>query len=98
MVNISATGPLFGAETFASALATVEEGILRGEFVLEDARVGRDMILGTALAAMVSQLREGADADQPRKAARLILRALGVPGDRVDVVVSRPLPPPTLTE
>lgn len=98
MVNISATGPLFGAETFASALATVEEGIMRGEFVLEDARVARDMILGTALAAMASQLREGADADQPRKVARLILRALGVPGDRVEAVVSRPLPPPTLTE
>lgn len=98
MVNISATGPLFGAETFASAQATVEEGIMRGEFVLEDASVGRDMILGTALAAMASQLRGGADADQPRKVARLILRALGVPGDRVEAVVSRPLPPPTLTE
>ncbi|WP_404711426.1 TetR/AcrR family transcriptional regulator [Sphingomonas sp. MMS24-J13] len=98
MVHISATGPLFGAETFASALATVEEGIARGEFVIEDARVGRDMILGTALAAMITQLREGADADQPQKVARLILRALGVPDDRVTDVVSRPLPPPTLTE
>ena len=98
MVNISATGPLFGAETFASALATVEEGIARGEFAVEDARVGRDMILGTALAAMITQLREGAPADQPKIVARHILRALGVPRDRVEEVIARPLPPPTLTE
>lgn len=96
MVHISAAGPLFGAETFASALATVEDGIARGEFVVEDARVARDMILGTALAAMISQLREGADPDRPKRVARLILRALGVPGDRVEDVVSRPLPLPTL--
>jgi AcrR family transcriptional regulator len=98
MVHISANGPLFGAETFASALATVEEGIARGEFVLEDARVGRDMILGTALAAMITQLREGTGANQPKVVARHILRALGVPRDRVEDVISRPLPPPTLTE
>ncbi len=98
MVNISATGPLFGAETFASALATVEEGIARGEFAVEDARVGRDMILGTALAAMITQLREGASEDQPKMLARHILRALGVPRDRVEEVIARPLPPPTLTE
>jgi AcrR family transcriptional regulator len=96
MVNISATGPLFGAETFASALATVEDGIALGEFAIEDARLGRDIILGTALAAMITQLREGTDADQPMRVARHVLRALGVPDDRVEAVIARPLPEPTL--
>jgi AcrR family transcriptional regulator len=97
MVNISATGPFFGAETFASALATVEEGIARGEFAIEDARLGRDLILGTALAAMITQLREGTDVDQPKLVARHILRALGVADERVEEVIARPLPQPTLT-
>jgi AcrR family transcriptional regulator len=96
MVHISAAGPLFGAETFASALETVTEGMRRGEFDLEDARVGRDLILGTALAAMIAQLRGDAGEDQPRMVARHILHSLGVPAERVEAVIARPLPPPSL--
>lgn len=96
MVHISSHGPLFGASTSASALAIVMEGIDTREFDLEDARFGRDMILGTCLAAMVTQLREGAPEAQPKMLARHILRSLGVPHDRVEEIVARPLPPPSL--
>ena len=96
MINISAHGPLFGAETYAHAFRTVEEGMARGEFDLKDAAFGRDMILGTVFAAMRRQLSEGAPSSQPEMVARHILRALGVPGARVETIVSRPLPPPTL--
>jgi AcrR family transcriptional regulator len=95
MVNISAHGPLFGAETYESALRTVEEGIERGEFDLEDARFGRDMILGTCLAAMITQLREGSPESQPVMVSRHILRSLGVREARVAEIVAKPLPPPT---
>ena len=95
MVNISATGPLFGADTNADALRTVEEAMAKGEFDLEDARFGRDMILGTCLAAMITQLREGAPENQPIMVARHILRSLGVPEERVREVIESPLPPPT---
>jgi AcrR family transcriptional regulator len=95
MVNISATGPLFGADTYAEALTTVEAAIASGEFDLEDARFGRDMILGTCLAAMITQLREGAPDSQPQMVARHILRSLGVPRERVEEVIARPLPDPT---
>jgi AcrR family transcriptional regulator len=96
MVHISAGGPLFGAETFASALATVEEGIARGEFDVADARVGRDLILGTALAAMIAQLRGDASEAQPRIVSRHILRSLGVADARIAAIVARALPLPTL--
>jgi hypothetical protein len=45
---------------------------------------------------MITQLREGTGEDQPKMVARHILHALGVPGDRVDEVIARPLPAPTL--
>ena len=51
MVHISATGPLFGAETYEGSLLAVEAGIASGEFKLANAKLGRALILGTALAA-----------------------------------------------
>lgn len=95
MVNISAKGPLFGAETYSLALKTVEDGIVRGVFDVEDARVGRDMILGTALAAMTTQLREGAPESQPVTVVRHVLRSLGVAEPRIREIVTKPLPKPT---
>jgi AcrR family transcriptional regulator len=96
MVNISANGPLFGAETFDHALHTVEAGIARGEFDLRDAEFGRDMILGTVFSSMRRLLRDGGPASVPETVARHILRSLGVPEARVEEIVTRPLPPPTL--
>lgn len=92
MVNIGATGPLFGAETFASALATVIAGIAAGEFMLADAKAGRDLVLGTCHAAIVTHLREGSPADQPQTVSRIVLHGLGVPPERLASIVARPLP------
>jgi AcrR family transcriptional regulator len=96
MVHISASGPLFGAETAASALATVEEGIASGEFRLEDARIGRDIILGTALAAMITQLRENLSERHARAVARHVLVGLGVSEERARVIADHPLPDPCI--
>jgi len=98
MVHISAAGPLFGAGTAASALATVEEGIASGEFRLEDARIGRDIILGTALAAMISQLRENLSECHARTVARHVLISLGVPEQRARAIADQPLPDPHAAE
>jgi hypothetical protein len=96
MVNISAAGPLFGTETFDHALHTVEAGIACGEFDLKDAEFGRDMILGTVFSSMRRLLRDGGPASVPETVARHILRSLGVAEARVEEIVTRPLPPPTL--
>lgn len=89
MVNIGATGPLFGAETFASALQTVEAGIRSGEFAVGDPLVGRDLILGTAHAAVITHLTLGSAEDQPRQVSRAVLRGLGVHPDRIEAMLER---------
>jgi AcrR family transcriptional regulator len=93
MVNIGATGPLFGAETFASALATVEMGIATGEFDVASARIGRDLVLGTCQAAIITHLREGSPGDLPQGVSRAVLRGLGIAAETVERIVTRPLPP-----
>jgi AcrR family transcriptional regulator len=92
MVNIGATGPLFGAETSTSALATVAAGMAAGEFILTDAKAGRDLVLGACHAAIVTHLREGSPADQPQAISCAVLRGLGVSPEWVSLMVARPLP------
>lgn len=95
MVNLGATGPLFGAETFASALATVTSGMASGEFRLPDAKTGRDLVLGTCHAAIITDLREGSPDDHPENVSRLVLSGLGVSAARIKAILARNLPPLT---
>ena len=92
MVHLSAAGPFFGAESYAACHRTVEQGIKSGEFDVPHAQEGRDLLLGTILAAMVSTLRDGASRSQPRIIAHHLLRALGVPDSRARQIADSPLP------
>src|SRR5690606_21112604 len=65
MVNMSAAGIIFGAETRRQAEITVREGIDAGEFAIPSSQLGRDIILGSTLAAMASMLREDVPAHYP---------------------------------
>lgn len=94
MVNISAGGMIFGAETYRQAQLTIEEGIASGEFELTGPLSGRDILLGSTLAAMVTQLRNNPPVTYPASVARHVLRGLGVPKNRVEEIISRPLPDP----
>jgi AcrR family transcriptional regulator len=98
MVHLSAAGPFFGAETFEACHSTIERGIKSGEFHIPHAQYGRDLLLGTCLAAMRSTLRGEGARSQPRIVSHLILRALGVPDDRAREISESSLPelvPPT---
>ena len=92
MVHIGAMGPLFGAETSAAAEHTISDGIRAGEFVIADAGVGRDLMLGKAHAAILTHLRQGSAPDMPQVASRAVLAGLGVPKAVIDRVVKRDLP------
>lgn len=91
MVNISAGGMIFGAETYRQAQRTVEEGIESGEFELTGPNSGRDILLGTTLAAMITQLRNPPSSTYPASVARHVLRGMGVPKERVEDIIMRPL-------
>lgn len=93
MVNISANGIVFGMETYLQAEQTVKEGIAQGVFTLGDSRLGRDLIMGTTLSAIVTQLREPTGRDYPSAIAQHILVALGVPPARARQIVAQDLVP-----
>ena len=91
MVNISASGIVFGMETYLQAEQTVKEGMAQGVFTLTDSRLGRDLIMGATLSAIVTQLREQPGPDFSRAIAQRILVALGVPDVRAGQIVAQPL-------
>ena len=92
MVHISAYGPIFGEETSQAALVSIEQGIANGEYDISDPVFGRDLALGTCLAAINTQLRQASPACRPGDAARYILRGLGVPDARIREIIADPLP------
>jgi AcrR family transcriptional regulator len=93
MVNISASGIIFGMETYRQAEQTVRDGIERGDFPIRDSRLGRDIILGGSLGAVVTQLREAAGPAFTLETTRGILIGLGVSPHRADEIIRLPLPP-----
>jgi AcrR family transcriptional regulator len=93
MLNLSATGVIFGAETFQQAERTVREGIEEGVYPLPSVTLGRDLLLGTTLAAMGSIVRGSVPEDYPEVVAASILYGLGVNRDEAEVRARQPLAP-----
>lgn len=92
MINLSAAGLIFGAETFRQAEQTVREGVQGQVFPLASVELGRDLLLGTTLAAMGAIVRGGASEDYPEVVAGAILFGLGVPLEEARICAQRPLP------
>jgi AcrR family transcriptional regulator len=92
MVNISAAGPIFGAETFAHATNSIQEGIDSREFSLTDTVLGRDLMLGTVFASMITLLQGDRGARHPTAVVRQVLAALGVKKARIEEAACRSLP------
>ncbi|MEO0031660.1 MAG: hypothetical protein RIS94_1418 [Pseudomonadota bacterium] len=93
LINLSANGVIFGAETQREAEISVQAGIDSGAFDLSDAVVGRDVVLGGTLAAIATMVREEVGADYPERIAATILRGLGADAATAREVAARPLPP-----
>ncbi|PBJ19918.1 Bacterial regulatory protein, tetR family [Pseudomonas ogarae] len=81
MVNISLSGYIFGVETYHHAEGTIRDGIASGVFKVSELNLGRDMLLGTVFAAIITCLRGGVEADYPSKIVMQILVGLGVAKD-----------------
>ncbi len=93
MINLSASGFIFGVETHREAEATVSAGLAAGTLVLPCSAIGRDIILGSSLAAMTTMLRFDPGEDYPIVMVQTILIAMGVPADQAFEISHRPLPP-----
>lgn len=93
MINLSAAGFIFGAETFRQAEQTVREGLDDLVFRIPSVQLGRDLLLGTTLAAMASIVRGDLPDDYPEQVATSILFGLGVPIDEARTFATQALPP-----
>lgn len=92
LINLSASGLIFGVDTHFQAEQTVREGIEDGAFPIISIDLGRDILLGTCLAALGTIVRKGVADDYPEAIAGYILYALGVPYDEAKRLVHQPLP------
>lgn len=94
MVNMSANGVIFGAETHRQAELTVKEGMEAGLLAIPSSALGRDLILGSALAAIAGMLRQEMPDDYPEQVAGHILLGLGVPRTEARKFARLPMPEP----
>lgn len=92
MVNLSANGIIFGAETNREAEQTVREGIEAGVLPIPSPALGRDILLGSTLGAIAGMLREDLPDDYPETVACHILLGLGVPDAEAKGIARTPLP------
>lgn len=92
MVNLSANGIIFGAETYEQAELTAIDGIKAGLLRPVSSAIARDCILGTSLAAMGSMLRGLVLPDYPEQIVEIILVSLGVDQVLAAHIAGRPLP------
>lgn len=92
ILNMSANGVLFGAETQRHAQETVREGMEAGVLSLAVSELGRDLFLGTAIAAIAAMLRENLPGDYPELVTEHILRGLGVPAEEARGFARMPMP------
>jgi AcrR family transcriptional regulator len=91
MVNSSVRTILFGERVARRALDTIQEGIDSGDFALESAVVGRDILLGAGLSGTLSLLQGGMPARYPEKVARQLLLSLGASEDVAVALTLKPL-------
>lgn len=92
MIHLSANGTVFGAETYRQAELTIQHGMQSGVLTISDSAVGRDLVLGTTLAAMATMVNGNCSEDYPELVAASILEGLGVAHERARAIAFRPLP------
>ncbi len=92
MLNMSASGQIFGAETYRQAERTIGEGMADGVFPIASSRLGRDLLLGTTLTAMGSLVSQDMPEDYPEQIAGQILFGLGVPFEEARSIAFEPMP------
>ncbi|MFM2372920.1 MAG: HTH-type transcriptional regulator TtgR [Pseudomonadota bacterium] len=94
MVNLSAGGPIFGEETYRYATESIQEGMATGQFHLPSQEIGRDVMMGGTLSAMITILRADPGPDYPEAVIAQILRGLGVNEALIEKCVGPVLPDP----
>lgn len=97
MVNTGMGTGLIANDVTGRVLETIQEGIDTGEFTISLAVAGRDMVLGSGLAAAITLLKGAAPHGYIEMIAARLLMALGVSEEHAKEVSHAPLPPLPIT-
>lgn len=92
MVNTGMGIGLLPAVVSERVLVTIQEGIDQGEFNITSAEAGRDILLGSGLAAAVTLLKGGVTEAYIAVVTRSVLQALGCSNERASELSAIPLP------
>jgi AcrR family transcriptional regulator len=77
VINSSVGRTLYSKTITARVRESIQEGIDSGDFTIDSADVGRDILLGTGISATISLLQGGTAPDYPEKIARQVLLGFG---------------------
>jgi len=91
IVNSSVGRTLYGNSITRQVKASIQEGMDSGDFVLDNAEVGRDIVLGSGISASITLLNGKAPENYPEQIARHVLLSLGASARRAASVTSCPM-------
>ena len=91
VVNTSVGNWLYGEDIARHVVASIQEGIDSREFRIDSAAVGKDILLGTGIAATITLLGGKAPEDYPEQVARQVLVSLGSSPAIAAKVTGRPM-------
>lgn len=92
MIHSSAPGHTFGEMVWHNSLVTIRRGVDQGLFHISTAEIGRDILMGSVSAAMVSITQGTTPGDYPEQVAAHILMAFGMVPEAARALSLRPLP------
>ncbi len=95
MVHLNVSGPLFGKSSLEHTGRSIEEGIRVGEFQCPSPAVGRDLVVGTLFASMITILNGSEQPDYRELVVRQIMTGLGTPKELIDRYIVMALPDPS---
>ncbi|GAA4228067.1 AcrR family transcriptional regulator [Sagittula marina] len=92
MIHSSAPGHTFGEMVWHNSLVTIRRGVDEGLFTIPTAEIGRDILMGSVTAAMVSITRGTTPADYPELISTHVLMGFGMSAQAARELSYRPLP------
>lgn len=92
MIHSSAPGHIFGETVWHNSLVTIRRGLEENLFHISTAEIGRDILMGTVSAAMVSIMRGTTPPHYPEQVSEHILMSFGVAREMAHTLSNRPLP------
>jgi len=91
VINSSVGRTLYSKNITVRVRESIQEGIDAGDFTLDSADVGRDILLGTGISATISMLQGGTAPDYPEKIARQVLLSFGASKAVATALTNQPM-------